>query len=205
VIEIDLSGKLLVLEGLDFSGKSTQTRLLAERLEKAGHRVTATREPGGTPIGEALREILLSHRSAGLLPLSELLLFMASRAQHYVEVVKPALARGDVVLSSRYRTASLAYQGYGRGIDLALVRRLNDAATEGREADVTILIDLPPEVALARKRSERDRIEGQDLAFYERVRCGYLDLVRGDRRVHVLDGTLPVDEIASRIARHLGI
>ena len=200
---IELRGRLIVFEGLDFTGKSTQVALLADRLRQARLSVTATQEPGGTPLGDAVRRILLERADRELLPLPELLLFMTSRAQLVAQVMEPALRRGDVVLSSRFRLSSLAYQGYGRGIDLALIERLNDAATRGRHPDLTFLVDLPAEVALARKASEKDRIEQESLAFYERVRRGYLELTRDDPHVHRIDGTLAVSEIAAEVAAYL--
>ncbi len=138
-----------------------------------------------------------------LTPLSELLLFMTSRAQHVSQVVLPALQAGRTVVSSRYRLSSLAYQGYGRGLDLDLIRQLNDATTRGLEADITILIDAPAGVVLARKRGRGDRIEAETVEFYERVRRGFLELTEGDPRVHRVDGGLPVEAIAEDIARRL--
>jgi dTMP kinase len=203
---IDLSGKLIVLEGLDFTGKSTQARLLARRLEASGCRVVLTGEPGGTPIGESIRRTLLSPEHRGtLLPISELLLFMTSRAQHTHEVILPALQSGKTVVSSRYRLSSLAYQGFGRGIDLDLIRRLNDEATLGKEADLTFLIDIPVESALARRRGEGDRIEAETAEFYARVRDGFLELTKDDPRVHRIDGTSSVDATAAAIARCIGL
>ena len=203
--DIELRGKLIVFEGLDFTGKSTQVELLADRLERIGYPVTVTREPGGTSIGERVREEILSKENAGLLPLSELLLFISCRAQLTAEVIVPALRERRVVVSSRYRLSSLAYQGYGRGIDVDLIRQLNDAATGGFQPDQTFLIDLPEEIALARKRGEGDRIEVEDLAFYRRVREGYLELVRQDPRVVRIDGTLSVQAIADKVAGCLGL
>ena len=203
--DIELRGKLIVFEGLDFTGKSTQVKLLADRLERIGYPVTVTREPGGTSIGERVREEILSKENAGLLPLSELLLFISCRAQLTAEVIVPALRERRVVVSSRYRLSSLAYQGYGRGIDVDLIRQLNDAATGGFQPDQTFLIDLPEEIALARKRGEGDRIEVEDLAFYRRVREGYLELVRQDPRVVRIDGTLSVQAIADKVAGCLGL
>lgn len=202
-MKIDLHGQLIVFEGLDFTGKTTQVRLLADRLHKAGLRVTATREPGGTSLGEGVREVILANENTKLLPLSELLLFITCRAQLSSEVIEPALASGHTVLSSRFRLSSLAYQGYGRGIDLDLIRRLNEIATSGRQPNITFLIDLPAEVALARKRGEGDRIEQEDLAFYRRVRDGYLELTRADPHVRIIDGTLSIEKIAEQAARHL--
>ncbi len=204
-MKIDLHGQLIVFEGLDFTGKTTQVRLLADRLHKVDIRVTTTREPGGTALGEGVREVILSNENTKLLPLSELLLFITCRAQLSSEVIEPALASGHTVVSSRFRLSSLAYQGYGRGIDLDLIRRLNEIATAGRQPDITFLIDLPAEVALARKRGEGDRIEQEDLAFYRRVRDGYLELARADPHVQIIDGTLSIEKIAEQVARHLAV
>lgn len=205
VREIELRGKFIVFEGLDFTGKSTQVELLAARLREAGYPVVTTREPGGTTVGERVRKVILSTRTVELLPLSELLLFITARAQLCAEVIEPALREKKVVISSRYRFSSIAYQGYGRGIDLELVRRLNDAATGGRYPDLTFLIDLPAETALARKEGDGDRIEGEDHAFYRRVQVGYLQLTRGDPSVHLIDGTLSKEEIAAHVADRLGL
>jgi len=205
VSAIDLAGKLITFEGLDFTGKSTLLHLLERRLREQAHEVLATREPGGTTVGERVRDLLLTREHREMLPLSELLLFMVSRAQHAHEVVLPALREGKTVLTSRYRLSSMAYQGYGRGIDLDLIRRLNDAATEGREADITFLIDLPVEVALGRKRGEGDRIEREGHPFYQRVRDGYLELTSGDPRVRVVDGTKSIQDVFEQIADHLDL
>ena len=202
---IDLAGKLITLEGLDFTGKSTVARLLETRLLDAGHVVIVTGEPGGTPVGERVRSLLLTREHAEMLPLSELLLFMVSRAQHTHEVILPALQEGKTVLTSRYRLSSLAYQGYGRGIDLELIRTLNDAATEGREADIAFLIDVPVEVALGRKHGEGDRIEGAGDPFYQRVRSGYLQLAAENAHVQTVDGTRPVERVCSDILDRLDL
>ncbi len=203
---IELAGKLIVFEGLDFTGKTTQARLLARRIEDHGQSVVLTGEPGGTAVGNAVREILLTRRHAGKLDdFAELLLFMTSRAQHAREVVLPALALGKTVVSSRYRLSSLAYQGYGRGIDRDLIERLNDEATRGRKADVTFLIDVPVEAALSRKRGDGDRIEAEAVEFYRRVREGFLELTANDPRVYRIDGTGDVDSTASAVARCLGL
>jgi len=205
VSAIDLSGKFIVFEGLDFTGKSTQVRLLSKRLEELGIPVVCSQEPGGTTIGEKIRTLLLTPEHDKMLPLSELLLFMVSRAQHTKEVICPALQEGRTVISSRYRLSSLAYQGHGRGLDLDLIRSLNEHATKRRKADVTLLIDIPAETALARKGRDVDRIEREDLAFYKRVREGFLSSIAGDPSAHVLDGTMSIPKIASRVADILGI
>ena len=199
---IDLSGKLIVFEGIDSSGKSTQARLLSERLQSLGLAVVRTREPGGTPIAELIREVLLKNEHSALLPFSELLLFIVSRTQNTHEVIRPAIDSGKTVVASRYRMSSLAYQGYGRGIDLDLVRRLNEEATGGQKADITFLVDLPVEIALARK-TKADRIEEESLQFHQRVRDGFLELASRDASVCVLDGRRTKREIADDVARRL--
>ena len=199
---IDLSGKLIVFEGIDSSGKSTQARLLSERLQSLGLPVVRTREPGGTPIAELIRDVLLKNEHSALLPLSELLLFIVSRTQNTHEVIRPAIDLGKTVVASRYRMSSLAYQGYGRGIDLALVHRLNEEATGGQKADITFLVDLPVKIALARK-TNADRIEDESLQFHQRVRNGFLELASQDASVFVLDGRRAKREIADDVARRL--
>ncbi len=203
--KIGLGGKLIVFEGIDFTGKSTQVELLANRCKQNGMSVTTTREPGGTPLGEKVREIILARENSELLPLSELMLFIACRAQLYKYVIAPALAKEQVVLSSRYRLSSLAYQGYGRGIALDVIRKLNGLATNKRHPDTTFLIDLPAQYALERKSAEHDRIEKEDLGFYRRVRNGYLELTRGQKDVCRLDGMQAVEGIAEEVADYLGM
>lgn len=203
--DIDLKSKLITLEGLDFTGKSTVARKLERRLREIGTDVVVTREPGGTAVGERVRQLLLAPQHTEMLPLSELFLFMVSRTQHTHEVILPALAEAKTVLTSRYRLSSMAYQGYGRRIDLELIRRLNEAATEGREADITFLIDVPVEIALARKHGTGDRIEAEDNAFYQRVRTGYLELTQNDPRVHKIDGTQSIDDVCREIAARLDL
>ena len=200
---IDLQGKLIVFEGIDFTGKSTQVELLADYLRRNNLTVTTTHEPGGTLLGEKLRKIILSRRNDELLPFSELLLLITSRAQLCSEIIEPALHMGHVVISSRYRFSSVAYQGYGRGIDLGLVQQLNEAATQSRAADITFLIDLQAELAVERKPRKHDRIEKEDLLFYRRVRQGYLKLAHNDPRVKIIDGAMPVEEIARAVIDHL--
>jgi dTMP kinase len=205
VIGIDLVGKLIVFEGLDASGKSTQARRLAGHLQRAGLDVVTTREPGGTPIAEGVRRVLLEKQHEALLPFSELLLFMVSRAQNTQEVILPALQAGKTVVASRYRLSSLAYQGYGRGLDLDLIRQLNEAATAGTAADHTLLIDVPAEYTLRRKADRGDRIEVESIEFHRRVRQGFLELTAGDPTVHVVDGTGSIAEIGGAVAQHLGL
>lgn len=204
---IDFKGKLIAFEGIDTSGKSTQARLLVKRLAEAGMDVVSTVEPGGTPIGEAARAIVLSKpgEHAAMLPFSELLLFMISRAQNTHEVILPALRAGKTVVVSRYRMSSEAYQGYGRGIDLDLIQMLNHHATDGLRPDVTFLIDISAEMAIQRKTTEHDRIEIEAMAFHQRVRQGFLELTREDPNAVVIDGNRSLDEIAEDVARYLQV
>ncbi|MFC2108212.1 dTMP kinase [Candidatus Bipolaricaulota bacterium] len=202
---IDLKGKLIAFEGIDTSGKSTQARRLAKRLIDAGHSVVSTGEPGGTPIGNSVRSILLSRQHESLLPFSELLLFIVSRAQNTHEVIVPALRAGKTVVASRYRMSSVAYQGYGRGIDLDLIRNLNEIAACSLHPDVTFLIDLPAEVAVQRKTTEQDRIEVESLEFHRRVRQGFLELAEADPNAVVIDGNRAAEEIAEDVARYLQV
>jgi len=202
---IDLKGKLIAFEGIDTSGKSTQARRLAKRLIDAGHSVVSTGEPGGTDIGNSVRSILLSRQHESLLPFSELLLFIVSRAQNTEEVIVPALRAGQTVVASRYRMSSVAYQGYGRGIDLELIRSLNETAACGLHPDVTFLIDISAEVAVQRKTTEQDRIEVESLEFHRRVRQGFLELAEADPNAVVIDGGRSPEEIAEDVARYLQV
>jgi dTMP kinase len=204
------SGPLITFEGGEGSGKSTQVELLARRLETAGRRILKLREPGGTPLGEELRQLLL-HRRADISPQAELLLFLAARAELVRAVIRPALAEGTIVICDRFSDSTLAYQGYGRGIDLDQVRKLNDSATGGLKPNLTVLLDLPVEAGRSRKQRDEDVFQGEDDAFHERVRQGYLELAREEPdRWLVLDATRPPAELAAalaaspRLAVHVG-
>ncbi len=191
---------LIVFEGPEGAGKSTQVALLAERLRAAGVVLTVTREPGGTPTGDAIRDLLL-HADVAIDPLVEFLLYSASRAQHVLEVVRPALDRGDVVLSDRYAGASVAYQGYGRGLDLAFIDDLNHRATGGLRPALTVLLDLDPAEGLRRVagRGAEDRLEREALAFHQRVREGFLAQAEAEPSWLVLDAAGAPDAIADTV------
>ncbi len=196
-------GLYIALEGPEGSGKTTQLRRLANRLRSLGLEVVETREPGGTEVGEAVRALLLD-RAYRLSPETEMLLFAAARAQLIREVVRPALEAGHVVLSDRSVYASLAYQGFGRGLDLEVVRRVNQVATGGLLPDLVLLLDLPVEAGLAReaKRAEgqgADRIEREGLEFHHRVREGFLQLGREDARIRVVPANDDPDRVEARI------
>lgn len=200
-------GLFLTLEGGDGSGKSTQATLLEQWLAGRGRTVVRTREPGGTPVGVEIREIVLHHRG-DIAPRAEALLYAADRAHHVATVVRPAIARGDVVVQDRYLDSSVAYQGAGRVLDATEVRSLSEWATEGLMPDLTVLLDLPWEVARRRldgARTRYDRLEAEAGEFHARVREAYLALAEAEPdRFVVVDATQPVDEIAARIRDRVG-
>ena len=193
-----MSGLFVTFEGGDASGKTTQIGLLADWLKAEGKTVLVTREPGGSDLGNELRDIVL-HRRGFIAPRAEALIYAADRAHHIHEVVRPALARGEVVLQDRYLDSSVAYQGAGRVLDPAEVKDVSVWATEGLMPDVTILLDVPADIGLQRQASEErayDRLEAEALDFHERVRESYLTIAREDpERVAVIDGTASVDDV----------
>jgi dTMP kinase len=199
-------GLFLTLEGGDGSGKSTQATLLERWLAERGRTVVRTREPGGTPVGVEIREIVLHHRG-DISPRAEALLYAADRAHHVATVVRPAIARGEVVVQDRYLDSSVAYQGAGRVLDASEVRGLSEWATEGLMPDLTVLLDLPWEVARRRldgARTRYDRLEAEAGEFHARVREAYLELAEAEpARFAVVDATLPVDEIAAQVRRRV--
>lgn len=188
----------IVFEGIDGCGKSTQIRYLQERLLAHGVDSLVVREPGGTPVGEHIRHILLE-KPLEMQALTELLLYEASRSELTRTVIRPALAQGRVVIADRFALASLAYQGYGRGLDLRLVSHLNTVATDGLEPSLTVILDVPVEVALSRRRRAFDRLEGAGIEFHERVRQGYRQLAHQLPNAVLLEGTNPATEIAAQI------
>ena len=193
-------GMFITFEGIEGSGKSTQAGLLKSFLEEQGFRVLATREPGGSPIGEQIRRILLDPGNHGMVPLAELLLYEASRCQHVEAVIKPALAEGKAVICDRFFDASTAYQGYGRGLGAKMVGELNLVATGGRKPDLTIVLDLPVDIGLRRLGKNLDRIEREAVEFHERVRQGYLRIA-GDEpgRVKVVDAARTIDDTFAEV------
>jgi dTMP kinase len=197
-----VSGLYLTIEGLDGSGKTTQLEALATWLTDAGHTVVSTREPGGTELGQLVRDIVLHHRG-DIAPRAEALLFAADRAHHIATKVRPALERGEIVLQDRYIDSSVAFQGAGRVLDAGEVRRLSEWATEGLYPALTVLLDLDPEVARQRINAAQkafDRIEAEALEFSKRTRAAYLAMAAEQpERWLVLDATLPAEEIAAAI------
>ncbi|HUP77256.1 MAG TPA: dTMP kinase [Pirellula sp.] len=170
----------ITVEGPDGSGKSTQLQLLVENLKQKGYDIVVTREPGGTTVGNQIREVLLSPDHHEMTPRVEMMLYAASRAQNVEQVIRPALERGAIVLCDRFIDASIAYQGYGLQYDLDQIRSLNEWATNGLTPDLTFLFDLNPERASARMkdRGRLDRIESRDQAFHERVYAGFQTLLK---------------------------
>jgi dTMP kinase len=180
--------RFITFEGGDGSGKTTQLKALESYLTARGKSCLSTREPGGTSVGKLLRKVLLEVGKQQITSATELFLYLADRAQHIHEVIIPALEQGKIVLCDRYIDSTLAYQGYGRGIDLQLLRRLNDMASQGIRPDLTLLLDCPVEIGLSRsaQRSQmgagqsEDRFEREKLEFHERIRAGFLELARTD-------------------------
>jgi dTMP kinase len=197
-----MRGVFITLEGPEGAGKSTQLPLLCNWLEAQGHRVLCTRNPGGTDIGQQIRKIVLDPANKAMVPMAELMLYAADRAQHVEEVVKPALAAGTIVVCDRFGDSTLAYQGYGRGLDLTLLRALNEMATDGVRPDMTVLLDVPSEVGLERVAKSRaiDRLEDEAIAFHHRLRDGYLALAAEDPdRFTVVDATQPAQKVHEAI------
>ena len=197
-----MSGFFITFEGIEGCGKSTQAMLLARALQEQGHEVVTTREPGGTPTGQTLRQILLHSSETLLAPGTELLLMLADRAQHVQDVIAPGLREGKVVISDRFADSTTAYQGYGRGIALSLLTRLNAFACHGYTPSLTIVLDLPVMEGLNRASRRRgsgaavDHFEAESVAFHERVREGFLAVARAEpQRVLVFNAQQPIEEL----------
>jgi len=192
-------GYLISFEGIDGAGKTTQINSLHSELVSRGYRTVTLREPGGTDISEKIRALLLDARNR-IDPVAEALLYAAARAQLVHEMVKPLLAQGTIILADRFIDSTIAYQGYGRGLNIEDLSRLNDIATGGLEPDLTILLDISEVVANERRRGLLpDRLEKEGLEFQRRVRQGYLKLSREKPRFAVVDGSLPPNELSSII------
>jgi dTMP kinase len=190
----------IVLEGPDGSGKSTQTRLLVERLREAGTTVAQTREPGGTPAAEAIRSLVLNPEFTGLDTRTEALLFAGARAEHVANVIRPALVRGEVVVCDRYIDSSIAYQGVGRDLGIERVRDLSLWATGGLVPDLTIVLDIDSALGLARAGSDLDRLEREPAEYHDRVRKAFVALALHDpERYRVVNAAGSIDEVAQRI------
>lgn len=202
-------GHFLSFEGIDGCGKTTQIRLLENYLVSQGFPVVTTREPGGTEVSESIRQVLLASKNTSLLPQAELLLYYASRHQNLFQKILPSLEQGAWVLCDRYADASMAYQGYGRGLDLQLISYLDQAIIQRRMPELTFLIDIVPAESLRRarlrnqsSRVDEGRFEKESLSFFEKVRRGYLEIARQEpERFRILDGSLEIEAIHQSI-RH---
>jgi dTMP kinase len=196
-------GRFITVEGIEGAGKSSNLEFVRTLLESSGREVLFTREPGGTPLGEEIRQLLLGHKHTGMADDTELLLMFAARAEHLEQKIRPALEAGIWVLCDRFTDASHAYQGGGRGIDKERIQALEEWTQQGLCPDLTLLLDLPVEIGLERagKRSSPDRFEKEELSFFERVRSSYLETAWNDAgRVKVIDATPPLYEVQQHLA-----
>jgi dTMP kinase len=201
--------RFITFEGGDGSGKTTQLKFLESHLIARGKSCISTREPGGTALGKLIRQVLLEVGRQPITSPTELFLYLADRAQHIDEVILPALEQGKIVLCDRHTDSTLAYQGYGRGIDLGLLRSLNGIASRGIQPDLTLLFDCPVEIGLSRTHQRQsqaasgrneDRFEREKIEFHERVRAGFLELARAEpQRFRIIDAARTVEEIAQEI------
>ncbi len=192
-------GLFITFEGVDGCGKTTQIKLLKEYFEKQGKTVLLTREPGAKGLGVKLREILLNY-DGEVSPNCESFLFLADRAQHIDTIIKPAVERGEIVLCDRHTDSTVAYQGYGRGVDLDRINMLNDIATSGMKPDLTFIFDIDIETSMSRVGKEKDRMESAGVEFFKRVREGYLNIAKQEpQRVKLLNGSDKIEDIHSKI------
>ena len=201
--------RFITFEGGDGSGKTTQLKALESYLAARGKSCLSTREPGGTSLGEHIRQVLLEVGQQPITSATELFLYLADRAQHIHEVIIPALDQGKIVLCDRHTDSTLAYQGYGRGIDLGLLRSLNDIASQGIKPDLTLLFDCPVEIGLSRTAQRQsqtasgrneDRFEREKIEFHERVRAGFLELARVEsHRFRIIDAARSTEEVGQEI------
>ena len=196
-------GLFITFEGTDGAGKTTQIQRLTADLRRTGYDVCLTREPGGTPISEQIRDMLLNPDHSEMAATTELLLYAASRAQHVSEVIKPALEAGKVIISSRFADAMVVYQGYGRGLDLERIHRLNRIATDGVTPDVTFVLDLPVEIGLQRVQNSRgglDRLEREKIEFHRRLREGYQTIAQQEpQRLKIIDAQVSPKQVYAQI------
>ena len=192
-------GLFITFEGGDGCGKTTQIKLLDEYLRNKGYKTLLTREPGSKGLGIKLREILLNY-DGDVSPTCESFLFLADRAQHVDCIIKPALQEGIIVLCDRHTDSTVAYQGYGRGLDLEQIHKLNNIATGGLKPDLTIVLDVDVETSQARVGKDKDRMESAGIEFFEKVRQGFLEIAKQEpERVKVVDSKQPIEEIHSQI------
>lgn len=197
----------ITFEGIDFCGKSTQVEILKSYLQSQNKNVELIREPGGTIISEKIREVLLDKKNDAMVMETEIFLFSASRAQLVREVIRPYLEKGFYVISDRFHDSSTAYQGYGRGLPIEAIQNINNLAIGETIPDITFFIDIPIEVSLRRKAkrddNDLDRIEVSDNSFYEKVRKGYFEISKTERRFRILDGTQSIEVVSNQIINEI--
>ena len=196
-----MSGLFITIEGIECVGKSTNAKFISDLLNKKNIKTIVTREPGGTSLGEKIRQILLFEQNDSISPLGELLLLFAAREKHINEVIKPNLEQGKWVISDRFTDASFAYQGFGRGLDFDQVNQLKQIIQNDFDPDLTFLLDAPIDVIKSRRKlNPNDRFESEDREFFERVRQGYLELASVfEDRVKIIDATQPIEQVQSEI------
>lgn len=202
------AGRFITLEGIEGAGKSTVARMVCEWLAGRSIPVCLTREPGGTPLAERVRQIVLERGEERLSPVTETLLMFSARGIHVENLIRPALARGEWVVCDRFTDATRAYQGSGRGVDTAWIDSLARSVHGDLQPDCTLLLDLPPAVGLTRARERSglaaDRFEAETEAFFARVRAGYLDLARREpQRVRIIDAALQLEQVKAQVVREL--
>lgn len=204
-----MAGRFITLEGIEGAGKSTAARFVRDWLSARGLTVCMTREPGGTPLAERVRQLVLDRQGEAITPVTETLLMFAARGLHVQNLIRPALARGEWVVCDRFTDATRAYQGAGRGVSLALIDQLAGAVQQGLQPDCTLLLDLPVEAGLERVKLRSgsvpsDRFEEEPAQFFERVRAAYLDIARAEpARVRIIDASRPLEAVREQIARAL--
>ena len=205
----------ITLEGIEGSGKTTQINHINRFLKNRGHDCVVTREPGGTRIGEKIRSILLDPESKGMEPMTELLLYFSDRVQHVNQLINPALAEGKTVICDRYFDATLVYQGYARGLDIKLIARLHELVLKGLKPDITLLLDVLPEIGLSRawkqidsgsRTGDETRFEKEALSFHQKIRAGYLELARLEpQRFRVIDASEDKNKVQLAIEKVLAL
>jgi dTMP kinase len=205
----------ITLEGIEGSGKTTQIKNIVEFLENKGYDCVVTREPGGTKIGEKIRSILLDPENRAMEPVCELLLYCSDRVQHIKELINPALSEGKTIICDRFFDATLVYQGYARGLDMDLITGLHKMTVDGLKPDITILLDLLPEIGLSRAWKQIDngsrstgetRFEKETLSFHEKIRAGYLELARLEpKRFRVIDASNDKEKVKKEIINTLSL
>lgn len=197
-----MKGKFITFEGPEGSGKSTQSKLLYQYLKKEGFDVIYLREPGSTSLSEKIRDILLDNKNKGISARAELFLYLAARAQIVDEIIRPAWASGKIIICDRFMDSTLAYQGYGLGIDTGFIRNTGEFITAGIKPDLTVLFDLPAESGLKRSGKVKDRIENRPLDYHHRVRNGYLKIARSSAgRIKVINGQGAKEAIQKKIRK----